>query len=111
VTVAVAYLLQTPTVCFAMRDAAVDVDTGRMVTLVEELARVLGPHQGFRLGADGSVSVYAASPRVLLLAGPALGGQPNPSRLRPGHRPCPSRRRPPSSRGASAARSGCARST
>jgi hypothetical protein len=49
-----------------MRDAAVDVDTGRMVTLVEGLARVLGPHQGFRIGADGSVSVYAASPRVLL---------------------------------------------
>ena len=49
-----------------MRDAAVDVDTGRMVTLVEGLARVLGPHQGFRIGADRSVSVYAASPRVLL---------------------------------------------
>ena len=48
------------TVFFAMRDAAVDVDT------VGELARVLGPYQGFRLGADGSVSVYPASPRVLL---------------------------------------------
>jgi hypothetical protein len=37
-----------------------------MGILVEELARVLGPYRGFRLGADGSVSVYPASPRVLL---------------------------------------------
>ena len=37
-----------------------------MGILVEELARVLDPYRGFRLGADGSVSVYPASPRVLL---------------------------------------------
>ena len=35
----------------------------------------------------------------------------NPSQLQPRHRPCPSRRRPPSSRLASAARSGSTRST
>ena len=39
-----------------------------MGIFVEELARVLGPYRGFRLGADGSVSVYPASPRVLLPA-------------------------------------------
>jgi hypothetical protein len=36
------------------------------VDTVGELARALGPNRGFRLGAEGSVSVYPASPRVLL---------------------------------------------
>ena len=39
---------------FAMRDAAVDVDTGRTVILVEKLVRLLGRSRGFRVSADGS---------------------------------------------------------
>jgi hypothetical protein len=51
-----------------MRDAAVDVDTERTLILVERLARLLGRHQGFKVGADGGVNVYPSSLRVRLPA-------------------------------------------
>jgi hypothetical protein len=37
-----------------MRDAAVDVDTGRTVILVEKLVQLLGHSRGFWASADGS---------------------------------------------------------
>ena len=51
-----------------MRDAAVDVGTERTLIIVERLARLLGPHQGFKVGADGGVNVYPSSLRVRLPA-------------------------------------------
>ena len=47
-----------------MRDAAVDVGTERTLIIVERLARLLGPHQGFKVGADGGINVYSSSLRV-----------------------------------------------
>jgi hypothetical protein len=51
-----------------MRDAAVDVGTERTLIIVERLARLLGPHQGFKVGADGGINVYPSSLRVRLPA-------------------------------------------
>ena len=79
-----------------MRDAAVDVDTGRMVTLVERLARLLGRHQGFKVGADGSVNVYPSSLRVRLPA-EKQEGPPRPAK-RDSRSGCPGDTREPNAR-------------
>ena len=79
-----------------MRDAAVDVDTGRMVTLVERLARLLGRHQGFKVGADGSVNVYPSSLRVRLPA-EKQEGPPRPAK-RDSRSGCPGGTRAPNAR-------------
>ena len=62
-----------------MRDAAVDVDTERTLIIVERLARLLGPHQGFKVGADGGVNVYPSSLRVRLPA-EKQEGSPRPAK-------------------------------
>ena len=53
---------------FAMRKETDDVTTERLVELTARLVAVLPRGRGFRLGADGSISVYPASPRVRLPA-------------------------------------------
>ena len=62
-----------------MRDAAVDVDTERTLIIVERLARLLGRHQGFKVGADGSINVYPSSLRVRLPA-EKQEGPPRPAK-------------------------------
>ena len=51
-----------------MRKETDDVTTERLVELTARLVAVLPRGRGFRLGADGSISVYPASPRVRLPA-------------------------------------------
>ena len=62
-----------------MRDAAVDVGTERTLIIVERLARLLGPHQGFKVGADGGINVYPSSLRVRLPA-EKQEGPPRPAK-------------------------------
>ena len=45
-----------------------DVATERLVRLAVRLAAVMPRTRGYRVGADGSISVYPASPRVRLPA-------------------------------------------
>ena len=45
-----------------------DVATERLVRLAVRLAAVMPRTRGYRIGADGSISVYPASPRVRLPA-------------------------------------------
>ena len=54
----------------------------------------VGSYRGFSSGSALMGASASIRPRHACCspASPALGGKPNPSRPRPGHRPCPSRR-------------------
>jgi len=79
-----------------MRDAAVDVDTERTLIIVERLARLLGRHQGFKVGTDGSINVYPSSLPVRLPA-EKQEGPPRPAK-RDSRSGCPGDTRAPNAR-------------
>ena len=49
---------------FAMREAIDDVATERLLKIVARLLATMPRSRGFRIGADGSISIYPATPRV-----------------------------------------------
>jgi hypothetical protein len=78
-----------------MRDAAVDVDTGTWIVVEDDHGMILVEQLSldscgqlswvlFRVGADGSISVYPASPRVLLpgQSSPRRKAKPQPAPAR-----------------------------
>jgi hypothetical protein len=88
-----------------MRDAAVvcrrghwDVvedDPRRAALALDSCGQLVGSYRGFSYSGSALMGASASiRPRHACCSpvSPALGGKPNPSRPRPGHRPCPSRR-------------------